>query len=72
MGTCACKETHSDCEGLKARDDDFLPGFKGPEHHKNARINQTTSDENQKMLEIRQTHGNVNTVISKPTLLYAI
>lgn len=70
--TCVCEETRSDCKDLKearARHDDCLPEFKGLEQHKNIRINQTTSEENLKMLEIRETQGNVNTLISKQILL---
>lgn len=51
---CACEGTRSDCKDLKearAKHDDFLSEFKGPEQHKNIRIKQTTSEENLKMLE---------------------
>lgn len=53
---------------LKNRHSDFLPGFKGPKQYKNLRINQMTAEENLKMLEIKDTQGNVNTLIFKPTL----
>lgn len=55
--TCAGEETQSDCKDLKeakARHNNFLPVFNGPEQHKNIGINQTTSEENLKMLEIRE------------------
>lgn len=66
---CAHEEKCSDFKDLKTRHSDFLPGFKSPKQHKNLRINQMTAEENLKMLEIRDSKGNVDTLIFKPTLL---
>lgn len=63
------KETCSNCKDLGARRDDFLAGFKSPKQHKNFSINQTTFEENLKMLEIRETQGDVNT-LSQLLLFY--
>jgi len=54
---------------ISYQNDDFLPELNAPEQHKNIRINQTISGENLKMLAIRDTQGNVNTLIPRPTLL---
>lgn len=70
--TSVCEKKCSDHKDLKDRSGSPVISYhslKVPKQYRNLRINQLTAEENLKMLEMRDTHGNVNTLILKSTLI---